>query len=29
MANIDIIVNARGTPKPTERILIAGEMIRG
>jgi hypothetical protein len=26
MANIDIIVNARGTLRPTERILIAGEM---
>jgi hypothetical protein len=29
MANIDIIANARGTLKPTERILIAGEMTRG
>jgi len=27
MDNIDIIVNARGAPKPKERILIAGEMI--
>jgi len=27
MAIIDIIVNARGMPEPTEMILIAGEMI--
>jgi hypothetical protein len=26
MAIIDIIVNARGTPEPTEAILVADEM---
>ena len=29
MANIDTIVNAGGALRPTERILIAGEMLRG
>ena len=26
MVKIDIITNARGAPRPIERILIAGEM---
>jgi len=29
MADIAIIVNARGVTEPTERILIAGEMRGG
>jgi len=29
MSNIDNIVNVRGAPEPTERILIAGEKKGG